>query len=312
MKITADSAALTTIPRSSDDAYSNAITREREHWGKRLPAREANNVSIEDAAAAKELRINRGMPSFIRLAKDRGWHFAKVLSLGCGEGRAERELMKSGVCDAITGMDVSEDAVKVAQAKSDQAGYEIKYEVQDLNKATFALKTYDLIYSQNCLHHIVELEHVASAIAAALKHDGTLWVQDFIGESQFQWCDARLRIVNNLRESLPKELLMDSMRGKPLSPLKRKEPDTLSSPFEAIRSAEIVQVFERFFEITERWEGSTVVPFVCPRGTRASFLKHPAGPHLLDTLFAVDRSLLEAGTLSPTAGRYIMRAKLPA
>jgi SAM-dependent methyltransferase len=289
--------------------YSEAIEKESAHWGKRLPSRDADRLQAEDQEAAKQLRINRDMPSFAKVAKDRGWHFRRALSLGCGAGRAERQLMEAGLCDSIVGFDVSGEAVKVAQQKADEHGYAIQYEVQDLNRAKLPKGEFDLVFSQNCLHHIVELEHVAEQIALSLRPEGILWVQDFIGETQFQWSDTRIEVVNQLRASLPKELLVDRIKNRPISALARKDPATLGSPFEAIRSAEILPVLEKFFSIDERWEGATVVPFVCPRGTRLSFLEHAAGKSFLDMLFAIDRILLKSGKLTPTSGRYVMRSK---
>lgn len=295
--------------RATGDAYEDAITRESEHWGARLPAREASALAKEDASAARELRINRATPAFRLLAKKRDWHFERALSLGCGEGRAERELLNSGVCGAVTGIDVSEDAIAVARRKAADENLPISYLVGDLNRMTFEAGAFDLIYVQNCLHHIVELEHIAAQMASALKPGGLLWVQDFIGESQFQWSDRRIEIVNRLRGAIPEEILQDRLRQQPLGMLKRKDPSTLPSPFEAIRSAEIVPVLERFFEIEERWEGSALMPFLCPRGTRTAYLAHPAGPALIDLLFAMDQQLQSSKVLPPTAGRYLMRAR---
>ena len=85
------------------------------------------------------------------------------------------------------------------------------------------------------------LEHVADQIWRSLKNDGYLWIYDF-GETQFQYDDKRLAIINQILAVLPEKLRKNIMNGRTTTEIKRPKPGHLGSAFESIRCAEIVPV----------------------------------------------------------------------
>src|SRR5216117_2107085 len=93
--------------RSIDDAMA---ARENEVWGKILPDRERSEAAIEDTKASIELCVARHFSSLSTLAQERTLKFEHGLTLGCGAGRCERELLRNGVCRTFHGIDISEDA----------------------------------------------------------------------------------------------------------------------------------------------------------------------------------------------------------
>jgi hypothetical protein len=51
--------------------------------------------------------------------------------------------------------------------------------------------------------------------------------------------------------------------------IKRPEPGSLGSPFESIRSSEIIPIFQRWFTIEWKLEFSAFLHLIVPPGTRA-------------------------------------------
>jgi hypothetical protein len=102
-----------------------------------------------------------------------------------------------------------------------------------------------LVVAQTSLHHVLFLERVAEQVWRSLKSDGYFWIHDFIGETQGQHDPKRLSIMNRILEILPEKFRKNKITGRLIAEIKRPEPGHLASPFEAIRSGEIVPVFQR-------------------------------------------------------------------
>jgi hypothetical protein len=56
--------------------------------------------------------------------------------------------------------------------------------------------------------------------------------------------------------------------------IKRPEPGSLASPFESIRSSEIIPIFQRWFTIEWKLEFGAFLHLIVPLGTRAAYLEN--------------------------------------
>src|SRR6266566_221025 len=136
--------------------YDAMAARENEVWGKILPVREERSeAAIEDTKASIELRVARHFSSRSTLARERKLKFEHGLTLGCGAGRGERELIRNGVCRTFHGIDISENAIAAAREIAKKQSLPLTYEVADLNFLELPAKTFDLVVAQTCLHHIL-------------------------------------------------------------------------------------------------------------------------------------------------------------
>lgn len=246
-------------------------------------------------------------PSLARVFRDRDLTFRSGLSLACGSGRAERELLRLGICQRFHGVDASAEAI--AEARQNGRGLDLTYEAADLNRLNLEPGAYDVVITQNCLHNLIELEHVAEQVWRSLRPGGYLWVHDYIGESRFQFSESRLEIANRILALLPERYRRDRLRNRALSKITRPDPASPGSPFEAIRSAEIVPVFTRWFDIEYRHEESAFMGRICPRGMRANYTETEDGPALFELLMLTESLLVEHRILSPHTGQYLMRPK---
>ena len=95
--------------------YDAMAARESKVWGKILPDRERSEAAIEDMKAGATLGIYRNHSSLFRVANEKRLRFEHGLTLGCGAGRLERELVSRGICRGFHGIDISEQAVAAAR-----------------------------------------------------------------------------------------------------------------------------------------------------------------------------------------------------
>ena len=289
--------------------YDAMAARENEVWGKILLERESSEIAIEDSKAAATLRLNRNYSSLTQVANQKGLKFEHGLTLGCGAGRCERDLISRGVCRSFHGIDISEDAVAKAREIAKEQNLPVTYEVADLNFVRLPEKTFDLVVAQTCLHHILFLEHVADQIWRSLKDGGYLWIHDFVGETQFQYDDKRLAIINQVLAILPEKLRKNLMTGRTTTEIKRPEPGRLGSPFESIRSAEILPVFQRWFTMEWKLEFDAFLRLVLPPGTRVAYLEDENTKAVFELLMLLDQLCIKENIVSPSGGQYLMRPR---
>ncbi len=291
--------------------YDAMAARENEVWGKILPDRERSEAAIEDTKASIELRAARHFSSLATLAQERRLKFEHGLTLGCGAGRCERELLRNGVCRTFHGIDISEDAIAAAREIAKEQNLPLTYEVADLNFLELPEKTFDLVVAQTCLHHILFLERVAEQVWRSLKADGYLWIHDFVGETQGQYDLKRISIMNQILAILPDKFRKNKITGRLVTEIKRPEPGHLGSPFESIRSSEIVPVFQRWFTVEWKLEFDAFLRLVVPQGTRAAYLENEDTKALFEILMLLDDLCIKEEIVRPSGGQYLLCPKPP-
>ncbi|MCB0993845.1 MAG: methyltransferase domain-containing protein, partial [Acidimicrobiales bacterium] len=229
------------------------------------------------------------------------------LSLACGAGRHERSLLAHGVCDSFHGIDVAHDALATAREEASAAGLAITYSHGDLNDLVLEEDRFDLVVARGCLHHVLRLEHLADQIATTLRPGGVLWVDDYVGETQFQYDDERLEVVNYLLALLPERYRYDVVNQRLVEQVHRREPGNLSSPFESIRSGDILDVFLDRFEVVAGHQYRSVLHLVPPVGTYETFRETDTGRTLFEMFVLLDQLFVDLGVLRPVRCQYLLR-----
>jgi len=293
--------------RNNPSLYSKAIKKESTHWGNEFSNTAQDSQRINEQKASQQLGIGLDALSIKTAFERLPLPLKHGLSLACGSGRAERDFINKNICETFHGIDVSEAAIE--EAKKLSKGMPITYEVGDLNKIILEHDKYNLVIAQSCLHHVIELEHLAEQIAGCLKADGYLWIHDYIGENQFQYSDEKIFLVNRIIEYLPEKYRYDSIHKRSLPRVTRRPVGKLASPFEAIRSLDTMPVFLKYFEIIAYSESNAVFNLLCPLGTRAEFNKTEEGRALVKTFWELDRLIVKYKIMQPTEGRYLLKKK---
>jgi len=144
--------------------YEAMAKRENEVWGKILPDLERSEARIEDVEASAKLRVARHTSSLLRVAQERKLKFENGLTLGCGTGRCERELISRGVCRSFHGIDISEKAIAAAREIAKEQDLPLTYEVADLNFLKLPVRAFDLVVAQTALHPVLFLVRVVEQV----------------------------------------------------------------------------------------------------------------------------------------------------
>ena len=181
-----------------------------------------------------------------------------ALSLGCGAGHVDRTFKRCGFnFRSFTGIDISEAAVDRARAAAEEVHLAptIRYTAADLNRCTLPPRSFDFIYFFQSLHHIEALEHVLEQCRQALRPDGLLLVNEFVGPSRFQWTRRQEDMANALLGLLPNDLRRDLQNGG----VKKKivhatvKQMVAHDPSESVRSAEIESLVKSCFDVVNEW-----------------------------------------------------------
>ena len=112
------------------------------------------------------------------------------------------------------------------------------------------------------LHHIENLDHAFDQIARALKPDGTLIINEYVGPNRFQYGDDVLAIINALLGALPPYLRRSMLDARTYETKERPTVEEMihNDPSEAVRSEELLPMLAARYEILDRRDlGGTVM-----------------------------------------------------
>jgi len=96
----------------------------------------------------------------------------KVIDIGCGEGVHSVYLAKKGF--DVTGIDLSENAIKHAKQNAKDAGVDVKFIVMDILDLDKLDKKFDFVLEWAVMHHIrpEQREKYVENVSGVLKDDG--------------------------------------------------------------------------------------------------------------------------------------------
>jgi glycosyltransferase involved in cell wall biosynthesis/SAM-dependent methyltransferase len=259
--------------------------RVSQHWALNVEARQSSDEFVGnwlDHRAIQRLYIN----PMVADSPDETWFpyvartyfpepVEKALSLGCGGGALERHALSLGICESFDAYDISEGSVEAAREEAQKADLldRINYVVADLNEISLEESAYDAVFASMSIHHLKNLEGVFSELNKALKPGGLFVFNEFVGPSQFQWTERQLALANELLVSIPERYRVTE-RGNVLREIRRSSIQRMNEidPSESIRSAEIMPLVERHFDVVERRDyGGTLLHLVMTTNTIGNY-----------------------------------------
>jgi SAM-dependent methyltransferase len=182
------------------------------------------------------------------------------LSIGCGTGLLEQDILDQGLCIRVEGVDIAEGALAVARRLNE--GLPVTYRRHDLDSDTLPRRRYDIIFSSGALHHVCDLEFCVSELHAALVEDGLFALGEFNGPARFQWTAAQLELISTIYSFLPWRYRYNYQAEGTVPYPRRPEVCSMvkGDPSEAVRSDEMLEVVDRYFERLGRREiGGTLL-----------------------------------------------------
>jgi len=209
------------------------------------------------------------------------------LSIGCGTGRLERDVLMKGVCERMEGVDFSPEAITEARRGAEEEGLSrrLRYRVEDIHAMRLPREAYDIVFFHGSLHHIRNVEGALEQVRDALKPGGLIFVDEYMGPSRSEWTDAMWGFARSAFDALREELKNRPELAIPLP---------MDDPSESVRSSAILPACRRLFEILEdRPYGGNVLWFVFPCLDMARLREDATG--VLSRLIALEDHLLERG-----------------
>jgi len=210
--------------------------------------------------------------------------FERCLSVGCGTGALERDLVRRGIARTVEAFDASPESLRIAQETADAEGVadRIRYSIGDFNSIRLPRRTYDLVCFHQSLHHVSELEHLLDQVRRSLKDDGLLYLDEFVGPSRGDWNDYAIRWYRAMYQLFPRDRRFFESFAMPV-----QEED----PSEAIRSGDILTRLFIGFDVEEfRGYGGNLLAMLFP-DLRVETLDD----EMVRTIILAERAMLGSG-----------------
>src|SRR5829696_6826951 len=152
------------------------------------------------------------------VARLNGRTFERGLSIGCGVGNLEREAIRRNVCATIDAFDGSLRSLRTARRAADDEGYSgrIRYFASDFNRPALPHDTYDIVFFNQSLHHVGNLEKLFRALVHAMKPDAILYLDEYIGPSRTEWNDEVIAPHRAVFAALPAAVLNSDFLPLPI------------------------------------------------------------------------------------------------
>jgi SAM-dependent methyltransferase len=139
-----------------------------------------------------------------------GKHFAKGISVGCGNGSKEMLLIQCGLVDQFHLYELSDRRIEQGNQLAQKLGLTEKviFHKGDAFDMVTGQEVFDLVHWNNSLHHMMNVEQAVQWSYNILRKGGLFYMDDFIGPSRFQWSDQMLEITERIHSALPEKYLI--------------------------------------------------------------------------------------------------------
>jgi SAM-dependent methyltransferase len=291
-------------PGAAAGDYQRSLEAEGKRWGEHLEVERKQELHAwidhpSILAHYKNLGLIDGLWWPQWLQKKFGGPAAVSLDLGCGSASRSFELWHAGSSRRIEGMDASVERIREAENQRMALGADGRFQVVDCNAAVLPHATYDLIFSAHSFHHFTELEHAYRQVLLALKPGGIFLLEEFVGPTQFQWTDAQIDATRTLMGLIPEKLrvfrwgAVKTWEGRPTV-----AEVVAASPFESIRSAEIVPLFRKFFEVVHEIPLGGTIQHLLYNGIVHNFTPgDPEAERCIRGVYETEDALIRSGLL---------------
>lgn len=229
-----------------------------------------------------------------------GRRFRHAVSVGCGNGAKELELLRSGLVGHFDLFEVSEARIRHGRKLYAAAGMtdRVTWRTEDGVAAMEEGPRYDLVTWDNGLHHMPDTARAVAASVTALEPGGVFLMNDYCGPNFFQWSGRTLAYATAVRHRLPDVLLRNpadpsvqlaSVIGRP-----DKAAMVALDPSEAADSESILPAIRHFLPDARVWMLGGAIYHLALNDVLANFDTERDMP-LLDSLLLLDLALSELG-----------------
>lgn len=228
--------------------------------------------------------------------------FERAVSVGCGSGGKELQLLKMGLVTHFDLFEVNEVQIEIGKKLYTEAGLADRatWRTDDGVTALYSSsETYDMVFWDNALHRMPDTALAVAGSAKALQSGGSFVMNDYVGPNHYQWSDRELRYGDAVRAGLS-ERFFRNPRGQSGGALSRKifrpssELMVSDDQSQAPDSSRIIQSIKRTFPSPDIWILGGCIYHLCLNDLLANF--HPEeDASLLASLLVMDDLLIDSG-----------------
>ncbi|VXB68421.1 Methyltransferase family protein [Flavobacterium sp. 9AF] len=229
----------------------------------------------------------------------------RLLSIGCGEGKHERNFCNYIQFDRALGIDISAESIKNAQKYALEEKKLIDYVSSDFFKVNFQDEKYDIILFDSSLHHFENInQFLRNTIKPLLEKNGLLIVFEYAGPNRLQWEENQLQKCNEILGKIPSKY-----KFFPNSKLEKKKvyrPGILRmfavDPSEAPDSINLVPALHSNFKVLEEKQLGWNIIQPLLKGIAHNFLnKDKETKEIITEILNEENTFLESNNLKSDA-----------
>ncbi len=220
-----------------------------------------------------------------------------ILSPGCGTGEKELAIARLTNVLRVDAFDLAEKRIAIARKKAAESKIEnVNFFVADIQRFSSQKEKYDVIIFDSFLHHVKNIGNTLDVMLKALKPEGLLVINEYVGANRFQWSEAQIAEANKALMQIPRKLRGREFDGKEKRKIYRPGliRMILADPSEAVNSETILQeIYERFEVVEERPYGGNLLQLVLKDISHNFINENKETLEVLQKLFTAEDKFIE-------------------
>jgi SAM-dependent methyltransferase len=234
-----------------------------------------------------------------------------MLSLGCGPAFIEQQILERDFAGTIVAYETSAVAVESARKRfsSTPWGKRIDLRCGDALSADLPDASFDAVFVEAALHHLLELEPTFRLMHRVLRPDGILIFDEYVGPDLQQYPPELEELLTRINACLAPYLRRDFETGEVRTAVEAC-PLALQlerDPTEGVHASEILPLTYRFFEVIDRrdYGGTILRPLFSRILLNWDFENDPKDQTIAQLVVLLEQELLRHGAI-PTHNTIVV------
>lgn len=226
---------------------------------------------------------------------------AHGVSVACGNGRKEMDLITAGLVERFTFYEIAEQRAEDGMGFARRRGIEdrVEFRIEDVfaGPTEDIAETFDLVVWYNALHHMIDTPAAIKWSRDVLRPGGVFLMDDFIGPDRFQYAPEVIEAAHAFRTSLPDDVYVWDGPYQPRRPRRALVPaDAViaQDPSEAADSSRILEGLDTYFPDRTHFDVSSGA-LIFGLADIASRLLEPQYEPFIELVLRVDQMLIKDG-----------------
>lgn len=241
----------------------------------------------------------------VRIIKDRYGHllpFKRGISVGGSNGWKETILIQKGIVSEFIVTELSGPLIEEGRRQASVNGLSerLTFYLGDAFAAYSEGGSFDFVYWDNSLHHMMNVESAVAWSRKVLRDGGLFVMNDFVGPTRMQFSDVMIECATRARQAMPSEFLRNPHApGTALDvKIERCDPKVLADedPSECADSGRILQAVHKVFPTAKTILTGGAIYHTALNDALANFNEDdPKDRAILDCLLQIDLMMAERG-----------------